>query len=158
MRFTYFLLCSLFLSACGVRTQPESNERAQSPTIQEQPKKDNWQRMKECAEQAERMIRSQGIVVGKQKGDSTITGYEDHYSQKYERCFMTTSTINYAAGTPGNPTLVITTTDLYDAFEGKLLATSANATAWEDCYIEGIRGSISHCDEADAFIKDRMQN
>lgn len=158
MRLTYFLLCSLFLSACGVRTQPESNERAQSATIQEQPKKDNWQRMKECAEQAERMIKSQGIVFGKRDGDFTKTGYEDHYSQKYERCFMTISTMNSAAGTPGH-TEPAFTTDLYDAFEGKHLATSGyTIELWAGCYIEGMPKSNSNCLEAGAFIDDRMQN
>lgn len=104
------------------------------------------------------MIKSQGIVFGKRDGDFTITGYEDHYSQKYERCFMTISTMNSAAGTPGH-TEPAFTTDLYDAFEGKLLATSGYTLGtWAGCHIEGIPGSISYCLEADAFIEDRMQN
>jgi hypothetical protein len=63
--------------------------------------------MKECAAQAERAAKSAGWDK-----DPDVMGWENHYSAKYERCF-----VGMTRSAPSDVTI-----ELYDAFEGKNLA------------------------------------
>jgi len=51
---------------------------------QEQRRTDDWQRMKECAQQSDRMAKRFDWVEGK----DGVLGWENHYSPKHGRCFV----------------------------------------------------------------------
>jgi hypothetical protein len=63
--------------------------------------------MKECAAQADRAAKSAGWDK-----DPNVMGWENHYSAKYERCFVVET-----RSTPSGGSI-----ELYDTFEGKNLA------------------------------------
>src|ERR1035441_7761963 len=49
---------------------------------------DGYQRMKECAEQADKVVKRRGWVEGQRTGDISIIDWQNHYSPKYGRCFI----------------------------------------------------------------------
>ena len=66
--------------------------------------KDNYQRSKECATQAEKLARQEGLSI-----------VRNHYSQKYNGCFALLVWIN-------NDNDLISIYSLFDAFEHSVLA------------------------------------
>jgi hypothetical protein len=112
--------------------------------------KNDWPRMKECSEQAERVARRAGWIEGQEHGIITLEGWQNHYSAKSERCFIQAS--YFHADT------AFFSDELYDAFEGRLVAQCTDSTAdsaplW--CDIEG-RGPHQNCKACREFINERM--
>jgi hypothetical protein len=99
---------------------------AQTPTKKispAQPKSDTWQRSKECAAQAEKAVEernSRSVAYGGHGSDS----WTNHYSPKYNRCFVK---VEYFAdqtyAVKGGPLFY---TFLEDAFERTNVAESAD--------------------------------
>jgi hypothetical protein len=132
---------SFLLFSC----QPqEKNRQKQSPqkATSEPRQADTWERTRECAAQAERAAKRFGWNAGK-------SGWENHYSAKYERCFVAVD--SFADG--------VISHELYDAFEGHFLASCPFSTITEQiCVKEGADGTYPpvDCDICRQFIADRM--
>jgi hypothetical protein len=127
---------SVLLFSC----QPQGKNKAQrsvEKVTSEPGRTDDWARMRECAAQAERDAKSVGW-------DKDALGWENHYSSKYERCFV-------AVSWAGPHDL---TEELYDAFERRSLATCGDAFA-ATVDADGASTPVSRlvCDD---FIRDRM--
>lgn len=135
---------------------------AQSPA-----KPDVWERTKDCAAQAEKVMAGD-LRFGPY--GSSVVAWRNHYSQKQERCLIRAV---YAAKSEKDDPRAWNI--LVDAFERGALAQSAfgtaaaadcanaeqNITSCEamlkryGCFI-GLKGSA--CAEAEAFISDQMKD
>jgi len=124
----------------------------------------NWQRMKDCAEQTDRMLKRAHLEEGQRIGaDTTITGTQNHYSPKYERCYIQVFVSHNLKGNieaqvkKGVP---LVSYDLYDGFEGKFLSSCTDMPQINHsffCSIEGNSGNPSwDCSACAKFTKDRM--
>jgi hypothetical protein len=117
---------------------------AQTPAKKTSPaqiKPDTWQKSKECAAQAEKLMAyrdSRRIETG--VGGAALD-WLNHYSPKYNRCFVSA---NYSVGT----------TLLLDAFERSEVAFSDIKASDELCSVEGKR---STCTVAADFIAEHMK-
>jgi hypothetical protein len=144
----YFLLIATAVSLSG----QAANKNAPSP-----PRPDNWERSKECASQAEKLV-SAAIVAG-DKNDSPwkMAEWSNHYSPKYFRCFVHVSyTSTVAAQRQGEP---VARDDLWDAFERSILASSAfGGSESKKSFYCVVDRKIVPCEEADQFIQERMKN
>jgi len=110
------------LVACQLKT-PDANapgtdhaktaRTEQTASVDEQRKGNDWKRMKECAEQADRFIKQPDPLRNQ------LGGWENHYSPKYNRCYVAITYLNAEA--KKNPKLPLTFDVLYDAFEGRML-------------------------------------
>jgi hypothetical protein len=151
-------LFAVLLSGCQV--PPRDQDGAANPASVKSaavpvPTANLWERSRQCAERAEKVVKQ--IKVS---GDSGVVTWENHYSPKYERCFVL---VTYQDPKPdiatGTPALYV---ELADALENRLLA--AAAVGWEAfkpmpfyCRIrEGSGERIVNCSDADAFIQERM--
>jgi hypothetical protein len=114
-------------------------------------KPDIWQKSKECAAQAEK------VMVDRQRTPPTITTWENHYSPKYNRCFLAIleiySLLNGAGKDFGKYQW-----QLLDAFERSDIA----ATEWDGpppspgaCRVEG---EYVDCEIARKFIREHLKN
>src|SRR5262249_41501844 len=69
-------------------TESKSHRAAAGLTKPTGKSPDNWQRMKDCAEQADRMLKRNRLEEGATIGADYIVGEsKNHYSSRYERCF-----------------------------------------------------------------------
>src|SRR5262249_13433567 len=128
------------------------------PTQVPQRSGDRWQRMKECAQQTDRMTKQAGWVAGKREGILTILGWQNHYSEKYERCYVQVNYANHAA--EQNRDLAPVYDELFDAFEGKLLAICTDAKTAQSpvfCSIQDDDSPRFDCGACRRFVKDRME-
>jgi len=94
--------------------------QATAPKPALKPSPDTWERSKECAAQAEKVVaeRKTGPLIG---GNVTLH-WQNHYSPTYNRCFLRLAYFDGAA-TP------MATLFLIDAFERSELAESVNGFA-----------------------------
>jgi hypothetical protein len=122
----------------------------------------NWERMRECAAQADKFLRDAGWSEGKRYGDVTFMGSQNHYSAEYERCFVLASFQDRTAkGGPGfaPPSLY---EELWDAFESRELASCTPGLTYADnqgrnivCTIQE-KDSRFNCNVCRQFIDQRM--
>jgi hypothetical protein len=101
---------------------PENTaKKAQSPA-----KPDTWERSKECAAQAEK------VVAGwSQRTGFTPTEWSNHYSHKYDKCFISLSFLNASRDEKVFPTLFSNV--LVDAFERSNIAYACTIIGHPDC-------------------------
>ena len=117
-------------------------------------KGNNWNRMMQCATRADQWTASIGLAEGQRKGNVETLGWENHYSPKYERCYLLVSYVS-RGGKAEPPGDTISYKELWDAFERKLLATcAAQIGASGFCSIEGQKSF--DCAACRQFIDDRM--
>ncbi len=114
---------------------------------------DSWERMKECTEQVDRIAKEEGLVEGEGSSIAIILSWQNHYSPKYERCYMQV-TVLY---TEKNSKLSYVYNEVYDAFEKKRLSMCSDSDKGYFCGIED-SGSPSDCNACRKFVKDRMEN
>jgi hypothetical protein len=101
----------------------------------------------------------EGAATG---GDYIVGESQNHYSSRYERCFVqvSVSLSRQAAremkqsGTL-NKTIPFTHWLLYDAFEGRDLTTCTSSPVEGFCDIGGVFGNCSECRK---FTNDRMND
>jgi hypothetical protein len=118
------------------------------------PASDNWQRSKECADQAEKVVPSWAARTG-----TAPATWSNHYSPKYNRCFI--AIINVTE-------LQLFSTVLLDAFERSSVAFSKELKCIGPCseslqresrYVSCTIGDKTvGCDEAKSFISEHMKN
>jgi hypothetical protein len=110
---------------------------------------DDWQKMKECAVQADKWEQLNTQAYG-------AASYRNHYSPKYNHCYVQREVeahVKYPR--EGN----VLSTELYDIFEENLMAFTQVSALLDDKgvgYIDS-KGSVSR-EEARAYIEDHMAN
>ena len=137
------------LTLCSCQPQqPESSKSTpkDSAVAQTVLKPDNYERMKDCAAQADRMARESNWG-----NDKSILGWGNHYSPKYGRCYVQVSGMSQTGD--------LYDEELYDAFESKVLATyTIHGENKIFCKITDDDSSSGNCDDAKRFIDDHMKN
>jgi hypothetical protein len=130
-----------------------------------------WQRRKDCSEAAEREARREGLTGGFRNGAFESHGYGNHYSIKYDQCFVLGRywDVEYQGPQGDRP---LQHELLFEAFENRYLSTCTSDPAWrtmrtargksyqgtEYCEIDGDADKVGDCDACSQFIKDRMEN
>jgi hypothetical protein len=110
---------------------------AQAPAKKDTPgsaKPDAWQRSKECSTQAEK-----AVAAWSQRTGSGPTDWNNHYSSKYDKCFVSISSIAVWPAEKNSPRVY--STALLDAFErSPALASYCIIVGHDDCqqYIENL--------------------
>jgi invasion protein IalB len=124
-------------------TKKASEPTTKKPTAPLAAKPDAWQRSKECAAQAEKVM---AVWDGNPAYSAT-----NHYSPRYEKCFLkrTFSVFDRDKGE------LVRSTDLIDAFEGAGLATLVAVGQDESCSIDYKKVD---CEKAYQFVNERMKN
>jgi hypothetical protein len=167
---SFLLMLSLLLSSCSDQSEvkgkqqgnPKTPLRALSAGPNETAARGGtdaaWQRMKECAEQAARIAQR---LEERPHKDFGIMGWENHYSPKYERCYVLVKYLNREA--TKNRNLPLLFDQLFDAFESRALAICTNSSATEAgtfCSVEPRADGSPEvdCGNCAQFIKDRMNN
>ena len=121
---------------------------------------DEWQRSKECAEQTERILKRMHLELGQTSGNEDSVGEtENHYSAKYRRCFVRTRFITSLKVLRGltpeaKKSMPTSYWKLFDAFEGRELATCTYDHVESGCMVGGRLGGCVECRQ---FTKDRME-
>jgi hypothetical protein len=121
---------------------------AQQPLKKTEPKPDNWQKTKECAAQSEKVIAER-----KNMDHST---WENHYSPKYNRCFLAILDILSTVDGAGKDFSKYQW-QLLDAFERSDVA----AAQWDGPTYPGgcrIEGKQIDCATAKNFINEHLKN
>jgi hypothetical protein len=112
------------------------------------PAPDSWQKMKECAAQAEKVMMDKAGT------------WENHVSPKYGRCFILR--ITNVPGEGAGKTYPQFVNQLIDAFERSELAQRVSETAVPPAPSDLLSCRIDHkpvdCDKAAAFIAEHMKN
>jgi hypothetical protein len=118
---------------------------------QEDRGKDTWQKMKECAEQADRLTKLPGYKD---------LAWQNHYSPKYGRCYA-----KAIREMTNSENVKVQFVELVDAFEAKTLAMCSpdylpkDKQSW--CNVQDDTNDILNwvgCDACREYIKDRMNN
>lgn len=140
------------------KSEGANQQQTQTPAVSlsEPRKTNNWDRMRQCTAQADQFTAAAGLVEGQQNGGTVTTGWTNHYSPKYEHCYLLVSYVHKGgkAKPPGEP---ISHNELWDVFERKLLSTCAGAQFGTNAYcsIDGQKGF--DCAACQEFIDDRMK-
>jgi len=133
---TALLLLSATTLVFGQKTQSESDNRPGS-----------WQKMKDCAAQAEK--------VGPVEAEANNGSYTNHYSAKYDRCYVR---ITWLLKGQGEEVSEIGER-LVDAFEHDTKALSLTPQpqpgSKKGCFVDGGTGD---CAAASDFISEHMRN
>jgi hypothetical protein len=104
-----------------------------------------------CGAQAAKVYQNDKANLA-DSANISITGYEDHYNPKMERCFVLEHTLVTGSGSAE----LVTT--LMDAFEGRILAKYRSNSRLEDCELTPDHVT-THCKsgpEFDAFVERYM--
>jgi hypothetical protein len=144
------------VGGCGF--PPKAPDPASKATVKPavEPAANVWERSRQCAEQTEKVIKR---VEAERSADVGLVGWQNHYSPKYERCFVHLSYVNRKAKELGLP---VTFDELDDAFENKLLAVAtgvirAKNAEWYCSITDGVTDSNGDCAAARAYIDERMK-
>jgi len=145
--------------------------QASKPTAPPAPKPDTWERSKECATQAEKVVAERNLSTAKY--GSSIAQWENHYSVKYNRCYLRVFYLGDKRDHAPSSSILL------DAFERSELAASAvgiSAAVVQACSgdpnrvecekntraaFEGfcsIDGQQADCTKAQDFIAEHMKN
>jgi hypothetical protein len=125
----------------------QTTKKTTSPTV----KPDTWKKSKECAAQAEKVMaeRDSRMVAS---GIPGAVDWTNHYSPKYDKCFISATYFNSKAGKDA-PAFG---TNLIDAFERSILANSASAGPSDGfCKVDD---KTTDCAKAAIFISEHMKN
>ncbi|HEY6345103.1 MAG TPA: hypothetical protein VIY49_26700 [Bryobacteraceae bacterium] len=156
---------ALIITATAVSFGQTATQKA--PTAP--PKPDTWERSKECAAQAEKVVADRDRRTAAFGGHSA--DWTNHYSPKYNRCFVT---VLYMAdpktAVKGAP---VFNSFLIDAFERSSVASSACCGSPEILCHSGedaescrriwqsackIEDQETDCEKAKQFIEEHMKN
>jgi hypothetical protein len=156
-----FLVFCLAVVGCG-QTAPKQAEAQKASTVDSKPNaasaKDNWQKMKDCAEQTDRILKRGHLEEGQRIDEHTsVTGAENHYSPKYNQCFVKIFFLDRQADIKKGIPFV--RYDIYDAFEGKGLAScTEDGRISNDSPFCSVGDTLGNCAACREFAKDRMNN
>jgi hypothetical protein len=160
-------LAALLLTACNDRprasaeAQPQGeNERTKSSALV-------WERTRQCAEQAERLASRIKRENAQDPKDAQVMGWDNHYNQKEQRCYVQVSFLNPEARreTGQEKFTPLVHVELYDAFENLRVGIHTrqrlgDAGARQYCRIlnpSGDRSTIgAPCETTGKFMLERM--
>ena len=147
-------------AAAGCSTGATTPTAPEQAATEAQRVKDRvWARAKDCADQAERAARRQNWVEGGKFYFWTSTGYTNHYSPKYDRCYVAVSYSNEDAKANPGPTQQEL---LFDAFENRLLATCSSSASADlrsfYCNVGDNSEKDGDCGVCGEFIKEHLDN
>jgi len=132
------MLGAILLVACQTprdgRPKPSAEKASSEPRRVE-----SWERTRECAAQAERAAKSSLWDA------RNVLGWENHYSPKYERCFVVVTW----------PEAVTYSEELYDVFERRNLARCSTLSRIAEAADE-TKTTIVDFTVCQDFIRDRM--
>jgi hypothetical protein len=150
---------SLLACSCGTSSnQSAATSAPRASTEAAQPSNSVWSRMKDCAEQADRVVKRDWADRPRSPDAVGLTNWENHYSPTYERCYMVVySALDHAKT---DSTLPRTIYQLIDPFERKELAACTDqvkpkSDAFCSVSVEGEESS-GNCTACRSYIKDRM--
>ena len=114
---------------------------------------DNWNRMNECAAQADKVASRARL-----DSDKAVLGRQNHYSPANGHCHIEISYLNSEARK--NPGLLPETYyELWDAFEERLLSTCTDGPVSGKgafCNIQDRDQGFVDCEVCRSFVRDRM--
>jgi hypothetical protein len=146
-------IATTLLSSC----RPTEKAASLAPKATSELNTDNWQRSKECAAQAEKLMTEwHNLTDAPPKDGGIAPSWTDHYSPKYNRCFIKyTHTIN-----EGWTSSMVLEDMLIDAFERSTLAKSfpLAAPAQIKLFCSTDDDPKADCEKAKNFISDHMKN
>jgi hypothetical protein len=144
------LLAFLALVGCGFSPRDKAGPAAEESPTNAITAPARWERMRQCAEQADRL-------AARLKWQGKDVGWSSHYNSKQQRCF-----VDY---TSFNAEKMLVFEELYDGFEGVALADSQiesrgmkrtvcsiTAHPWTEP-LSGV-----DCSEYVKLLQDRMEN
>jgi hypothetical protein len=99
---------------------------------------ESWDRMRQCAAQADVVAKRSDWAEGRHTKDLTTLSWSNHYSPKYQRCYIEVTYILHRSDRNHIGY------ELWDAFEGNVVANCSDA----------FPQLANDCD----FVKDRMKN
>ena len=164
LRTPLLLAVLVFAVACETKPQgptPEqikAREAEQAAAAAQKERDHAWQRTKECAEQTDRYTKRSGLVESGMNGTVLTMGWQNHYSPKYEKCFVR---IGYMeTSKKARPVDRVLWTDLVDAFEGRIVATCTDGIDARSPYCSVYVGGVpsGDCWACREFMRDRMEN
>jgi len=115
--------------AAAVLSFGQTTDKKATPPAKAAPsaKPDTWERSKECAAQAEKTVAGWS-----QRAGSPPTDWNNHYSPKYDKCFVSISSVQISKDEKSFPTMY--TTALFNAFErSPALANYCTILGHDDC-------------------------
>jgi hypothetical protein len=115
---------------------------------------DSWTRSRQCAEQAEQIVKR--LTQEQRGGPLKIMGWFNHYSPKFQRCFVRVSYFNSLAKSDKEQPLL--PFSLFDAFDNREIAF-CSSTPSPLCQFLGDDGSEipGDCIGCQRFVKERIQ-
>lgn len=147
-------LLATLVSGCQFPPKaPDPASKTMTTKPSAEPAANVWERSRQCAEQAEKVVKREQARLGP---DSSVYDSENHYSAKFERCYVRITYLfrhpNRAAGIP------LFRDELSDAFENRILASFAEGVSNTDSSFCRVKdGSDDQtCRAARAFIDERM--
>jgi len=115
--------------------------------------------MKDCAEQAERLLKQHKATQRDIDPTTSILDWDNHYSPKYRRCYLRESMLSHRTGAEARD-LPAFTSEVYDAFEGRLLAMCTGQTAVKTakvfCRVLDEGSSDGDCIACQRYIDEHM--
>ena len=164
MRRTYAPVCVLLatlLTGCQIPPKEQdttAKSAATQPSTEKPPPINLWERSRQCAEQAGRVITRKEAELRANR-DVRLNKWENHYNTERERCYVR---VSYLVVRPvPNSGLPSTFDELIDAFENRTIAEGVErgeaAVPTFFCSIkDGITDSAGDCAAARAYIDERM--
>lgn len=161
-RLSAIVTANFLLFSC----QPQGKNKAQQISQKATPEPrqtDNWERARECAAQADRLAKRESWVKGGTKLHFTTEDWSNHYSPKYQRCYVWVTYSELIEEKhqekigPGN---VFVFDELWDAFEQRMLGRctgdTRKAIQGNFCAIYDGQETRFGCDACKQYIEDRM--
>ena len=135
---------TIFVAAAALSFGQTNTKKAPQPAAHP----DAWQKSKECAAQAEKVMAEWRLRA------PALTDWHNHYSRKYDRCFIE-AFFFFPDGGPGKAIPALSN-GLMDAFERSILADSASVGPADGfCHIDE---KPADCAKAASFISEHMKN
>jgi hypothetical protein len=147
------------------RIEADTDKKATAPPkplASPAPKTDNWQRIKECATQAEKVVQESHIDRDNEAGAVVagqhvpLTNWENHYSPTYGRCYLAIHT-NRSLLDGAGKTFPKVEWHLLDPFERSTVAWAF----WDgptDPSMCSIEGKVTDCEKVRGFISEHLKN
>ena len=128
-------------------------EMKTQPTPEDRAEKDTWDRSRQCAEQAERFVKR--LIEEGRGGPFKVMGWFNHYSPKFQKCYVRVSYYNALAKSDKEQPLL--PFGLYDAFENREIAF-CSGTPSPLCQFLGDDGSEipGDCAGCQRFVNERI--
>jgi len=128
-----------------------------------------WQRMKDCAELADRVLERKHILVkhalvGETVQPPAVIDVNNHYSPTFQRCYLSVANMAKDGSIYS---------ELFDALENRLLSQCRKEEEFYEklarkhgainlppslCYIDGVPDSKGDCNKCRDFMNERMNH